>query len=118
MSVTYKKSTGKPNSRYVQGGTTDIFQNRLGWWERRGIPQNANDIIFTLDSVHEGRPDIIAYEFWGKPYLSWLVLQYNTILDPSVDLVKGKTIRLPSEFRIATEVLTKVTGGNDRSKIR
>lgn len=116
MAVTFTKSTSRPNSRYVQGGLTDIFQNRLGWWERRAITRNADDEIeFTLSSEHEGRPDIIAYEFWGRPNLAWIVLQYNTILDPSVELVRGKTIFLPSEVRVDLEILTQGTGGNDRT---
>lgn len=117
MAITFTKSTSNPNTRYVQGGETDIFQNRLGWWERREIVQDDNDVRFVLESQHEGRPDIIAYEQWGKPKLAWLVLQYNTILDPTTELVKGKTIRLPSEVRVTTEILTQGTGGNNRTRI-
>ena len=42
-------STEIRNSRYVQGGETDRYANRLGWWERRAMPRQDDDIRYTID---------------------------------------------------------------------
>ena len=45
-------STENRNSRMVQGGLTDIYNNRLGWWEKRNFEkQNDDFIIEILDNL-------------------------------------------------------------------
>ena len=46
--ATRKKSTAVKDSRYVQGGDTTVYSNRLGWWERTLIDQADDDIVLTI----------------------------------------------------------------------
>jgi hypothetical protein len=105
-------STDDRNSRYVQGGTTEIYSNRLGWWERRTFERSDDDIRFIVGAAEENRPDVISYVVYGKSIYSWLVLEYNNIVDIETELVKGKELFLPSQERLILEIITKPTGGN------
>lgn len=82
------------------GGDTEVFPNRLGWWERNIMPFQNDDIVIVLDDKLARRPDLIANLAYSKPAYAWVVLQYNTIMDPNVELVVGATIRLPAPERL------------------
>ena len=105
-------STERRNSRYTQGGVTDIFPDRLGWWERRIIRQRDDDIFHTITSQEAGRADLIAFNQYGDANLDWLVLQYNNIVDNVVELTEGAEIRLPPKDRVSLSILSGSTGGN------
>lgn len=109
---TFKKSTDNRNSRYVQGGTTDIFTNRLGWWERRILERQDDDIRLVIGSTEGSRPDLISFRIYGKATYSWLVLQYNNIVDPITEMVPGKELYLPTQKRLILDIVTKSPGGN------
>lgn len=104
-----KNSLLKHYSRQRQGGKTDIFEKRLGWWERRtDIPKNqVDDITFTIESEHEFRPDIVAIEVYGRTDLEWLVLQYNNIVDVNQEFKSGMVIKLPSANRALYDIATQ-----------
>jgi len=101
------------NSRLVQGGTTDIYNNRLGWWEKRTLPQQENDFLLVVLEHEAGRPDLISNRVYGKATFAWLVLQYNSIVDPVTELVAGVAIRLPTQSRLILDIITKSEGGNN-----
>lgn len=101
------KSTSNPKSRYVQGGTTDIFKNRLGWWERKIIPRRDDDIRYVVTNKQAGKPWLISNEIYKTPDLMWLVLQYNNILDPTLEIIVGKELFLPSPSRVLLTILTR-----------
>lgn len=113
-----KETTGRSNnaveygnSRYVQGGTTDRFQNRLGWWERRKLQKRDDDLKFIVGSQTAQRPDLIAFQVYGRVQLAWLVLQYNNIVDEKEELLPGTVLRLPTERRVTLDILTRSPGG-------
>jgi hypothetical protein len=95
------------SGRYKQGGNTDTFPARLGWWERRPMSKALDDITFKLTSKYINRPDLIAFDVYGRSKLMWVVLQYNNIVDTNLELVEGRTIYLPSVRRLQTEILTR-----------
>lgn len=97
--------------RYSQGGLADRYQRKVAWWERRDLEHQLDDIIFTVTPGTAKRPDIIASQIYGKPNLSWVVLQYNNIVDINTELVTGTIIRLPSQRRLSLTILTQPTGG-------
>lgn len=106
-----KNSVFNESSRYTQGGATETFKNRHGWWERRNFPHADDDINFTLTLRHTMRPDLVAQEVYGHVNLTWLVLQYNNILDVVTEFKAGTVIKLPAIHRIQSEILTNAPGG-------
>ncbi len=109
-----KKSTDSRNSRYVQGGTADIYNNRIGWWERRPIERRDDDIRITIQQTEGQRPDLISQRIYGKAAYSWLVLQYNNIVDPITEMVPGKVLFLPTQSRLILDIISKPPGGNTK----
>ena len=56
-------------------------------------------------SVVEGdRVDLIAYRYWGRTDLWWVVCDYNDIACP-VELVPGTVLRVPSLEYVQMRVL-------------
>lgn len=109
-----KSSMKKKNSRYLQGGETEVFKERLGWWEKRtDIPNNQiTDTVFVLTKRYEHRPYLVAKLFLGKEDLEWLVLQYNEIVDVMEEFVAGREIRIPDKRRVDFSIITKPTTSN------
>lgn len=95
------------DGRYVQGGNVERFTDRLGWWERRVFSSSPTDVVVTIDPKYNGRPDLMAFDAYGKPWLAWIILQYNNIVDINVEFVQGRVIKLPTVGRINREFLTK-----------
>ena len=105
-------SVDDPNSRYVQLGVTDVFPNRLGWWERSPPVFASDDIMITsLNPKYNTRPDLLAYDLYGKAVFACVVLWYNTIVDINTEFVTGATLRVPSSSRLFSSILTSQTGG-------
>jgi len=105
-------STDKKYTRQVQGGLTDVYPTRQGWWERYPMEFKDDDIRYTIPPAFSKRPDKIAYAIYGRATYSWVVLQYNSIVDVNLELVTGKEIRLPTLERLTFDILNKQTGGN------
>lgn len=108
-----RKSVENRESRYVQGGETETFDNRLGWWERDifTVSQDASDIFLTIAPQYDKRPDRLAFDMYGRSGLQWLVLQYNHIVDINEEFIAGREIRLPDPSRASLTFLNKRTGG-------
>lgn len=104
---TDKSSVLKKNTRYVQGGVTDILPNALGWWEEANIPTGqVDDIPFTITNAYDKRPDKIANFLYGRTDITWLILQYNQIVDVNTQFIAGVEIMLPSPPRVFSDILT------------
>jgi hypothetical protein len=99
-------------SRYVQGGVTDVYANRLGWWDGFTFPPSSDDVSFTLESKYNQRPDLLAYDMYGKSLLVWFVLQYNGIVDINEEFITGAVIRLPTKSRLFSSIMIYQEGGN------
>jgi len=104
-----KSSLKKKYSRYVQGGQTETNDIGIGWWERRlDIDVNTTDeIILTITTSVDRRPDIVSKIYYGRKDLDWFILQYNNIVDINEEFVTGRTIRIPSKSRVLLNLLTK-----------
>ena len=105
-------AVNRRNSRYTQGGTTDRYPNRLGFWDRRSIPESDTDITVVIQTSEDRRPDLVAYNIYGQSELQWLVLQYNNIVDIETEFTAGTEIRLPEPRRVTLDILTQPVGGN------
>ena len=100
------------NGRYVQGGLTDSYRNRLGWWERFPLEKQTDDLVVTITKDNEGRPDLVSFMIYKRANLMWLVLQYNNIVDINTEFVVGKRLVLPTPQRVQTSIMSQTTGGN------
>jgi len=104
-------SVNKRNSRYVQGGTTTTFSTRLGWWDRLVMLPDDEDVNHTITGRQDRRPDVIAFDVYGKSELAWVVLQFNSIADINIELRAGTVISLPTPDRVFFDMLNRPTGG-------
>lgn len=109
---TIKRSTDNSNSRLVQGGLTDIYSNRLGWWEKRVLARSHDDFVLAVREHEVARPDLIAHRAYGKAVYAWLVLQYNNIVDPETEMATGTVLYLPTQRRLMLDIVTKTVGGH------
>lgn len=120
MPITTKKTAGggtnaarNAKSRYSQGGPTEQWRERLGWWERDlgTLRKDDTDLFITLTAKYDKRPDTLAADWFGSSLLMWLVLQFNSIVDINEEFIAGKVIRLPTTTRVMFDYLNKRTGG-------
>lgn len=78
--------------------TTDVIaKSYLGFMNYRPIPKGADDVQYTISTVHALRPDILAYDLYGDAGLWWVFAARNpnTIEDPIFDFQAGRVIYLP-----------------------
>jgi alpha-L-fucosidase len=77
--------------------TTGYNQFYLDVMVNRPIPQESDDIKFTLNLTYQYRPDLLAYDLYGTPTLWWVFYQRNpnTLTKPPLDFVQGTEIFLP-----------------------
>lgn len=103
-----KTSLAKRNSRMLNGGTTEIKGDKLGWWERRDLRKDTStDIRIKIPEIFSGRPDLLAFRVYKRPNLFWLILQYNNIVDLEEEFVTGKEIVLPSVDRTLSSLVNR-----------
>ena len=108
---TVKDSTyNQKNGRYARGGTTEVSSRFVEWWERVDNDHDLSDLVYVLEEKYVGRPDLLAYAFYNDTRLSWLIMQYNDILDP-LELVTGYMLLMPSRDKVSSTFgVTKVGG--------
>lgn len=109
--ATQYNSTDVTHSRYTQGGQTERYPTRLGWWTRRAFPKSDTDIKVTITDRSHQRPWIVSYDYYGSEQYEWLILQYNNILDVTDEFVVGTIITIPSHQRLNLEIMSGTTGG-------
>lgn len=100
-------------SRYTQGGESERYEKRIGWWERDldTIKKDGNDLFVKINPKYDKRPDKFAADYLGRSDLAWIVLQFNNIVDVNEEFIAGKTIRMPEPQRVIFDFLNKGTGG-------
>lgn len=70
----------------------------IGLYVHRPIPETSDDTEYTIESKYQNRPDLLAYDLYGKSELYWvfMVRNMNVIRDAIWDFDTGVTIFLPS----------------------
>ena len=78
---------------------TQYSQFFLDVMVNRPIPQQSDDLQFTINQTYQRRPDLLAYDLYGTPTLWWVFYQRNpnTLTKPPVDFTTGTKIYLPKE---------------------
>lgn len=85
-------------SPYYQTGYSQFFLDTM---VNRPIPKSADDILFTINTTFQYRPDLLAFDLYGDAGLWWVFYQRNpnTLTAPPTDFSAGTIIYLP---KIAT----------------
>lgn len=104
--ATSQRSDQQSGGRFVQGGRADIKGTRLGWWERKVFTKSPTDIMYTVTAKYAHRPDLLAFDLYGRSTLQWFVMQYNNVSDLYEDFNEGKVIYLPTRGRLFSELLS------------
>ena len=92
-------------SRYIKGGTTAIYKDRLGWWERTVFEKSVDDVQLVIGPKYHQKPHLVAYDIYNRVDLMWFILQYNNIIDVTTEFVEGVTITLPLPRRLQMNLL-------------
>ena len=108
-----RNSVFNPKSRYVQGGDTEVYENRLGWWERDldSLTEDDTDDFIVIANRYDRRPDKFAADYFGNATMMWVLLQFNHFVDINEEFVAGKRIRVPIPDRAIFDFLSQSTGG-------
>lgn len=81
-------------SPYANTGYTDFFLDVMA---NRAIPKKTDDVYFDINQVYQYRPDLLAFDLYGRSELWWVFYQRNpnTLTAPPWDFVPGRSIYLP-----------------------
>lgn len=81
-------------SPYYQTGYSQFFLDTM---VNRPIPKSADDILFTINTTFQYRPDLLAFDLYGDSGLWWVFYQRNpnTLTAPPTDFSAGTVIYLP-----------------------
>lgn len=88
------------NSRFNQGGLTELGPIGLEWWSRFNFPKDSTDEIYIVEKRFEHRLDLISYAFYNEPRYWWFIAQYNNILDPWSEIITGRKLLIPTLNRL------------------
>ena len=99
------------NSRYTNGGTTEVDGKFVQWWNRTVFPRDNSDLTYTLEKRYEGRPDMLASVLYNDSSLWWVILQYNFILDINEEFIAGAVLTIPTLERVQKDFLNGSRGG-------
>lgn len=83
--------------------------NRAGYLDilkPRPVPVGGNDILYTITPSYNYRPDLLAFDLYGKKELWWVFAQRNPdiIKDPIYDFIAGTEIYLPQGANLRKEL--------------
>jgi len=61
------------------------------------IPSAGDDVLYSITPAYNFRPDLLAYDLYGKKDLWWVFAQRNpnVLKDPLFDFTTGTQIYLP-----------------------
>ena len=88
--------TYKKNSAYY---TTSSFGPFLDILSYRPITTKPDDVVYTINSIYQFRPDMLAFDLYGDSGLWWVFAARNpnTLYDPLWDFTAGTPIYLPKK---------------------
>lgn len=104
------------NGRYVIGGPTEVSAKYLEWWNKREVDKDPSDILYIMEEKFVGRPDMLGTTFYGDPGLTWVILQYNNLLDPMEELVAGVPVLIPNISKLDSFKSVATTGGTPSTR--
>lgn len=68
----------------------------------RPVPSEPDDYQYVIENHYKHRPDLLAYDIYGKSELWWVFVQRNmeVLKDPIYDFEPGTTIYLPKKSNL------------------
>lgn len=84
---------------------TQTFRDKfLDVWVNRYIPRYEDDVLFTITTVYDLRPDMLAYDTYNDSRLWWVFAARNpnVLLDPLFDFRTGVEIYLPRQSTLSS----------------
>ena len=89
----------KRTSLYFETSQNRLYLNLL---TIRPVPAETDDFLYTIENRYEHRPDLLAFDLYGKPALWWVFVQRNMeiIRDPIYDFKPGVQIYLPKKANL------------------
>jgi hypothetical protein len=77
---------------FSQDGNLDLFNKRF-------IPKEPDDLLYTIKSQYAYRPDLLSFDLYGTAKLWWVFAarNMNVIKDPVFDFLPGTQIFLPKK---------------------
>jgi alpha-L-fucosidase len=68
----------------------------------RPVPAEADDFKYVIEAQYRHRPDLLAFDLYGKAELWWVFVQRNmsTIKDPIYDFETGTVIYCPKKSNL------------------
>lgn len=74
----------------------------LGLLSIRSVPEEDDDLLYTIESQYMHRPDLLAFDLYGSSKLWWVFIQRNmeVLEDPIYDFIPGKQIYLPKNSKL------------------
>jgi hypothetical protein len=97
-------------SRYVSGGSAEVGQKTIEWWDREYFTTNPDDQVYVVERRFANRLDLIAATFLDEPRYWWVIAMYNNILDPHNEVTEGTIIYVPTRERVKTLLSGKLGG--------
>lgn len=88
------RPTYKASSPYRDTPIRDFY---LDLWNPVSFPRSADDPRIVIESRHDRRPDLLAFDLYGSPNFWWVfsVRNPNILIDPIEDFRTGVEIRAP-----------------------
>jgi len=72
----------------------------FGTWKRIEIQDTTEFIYYQIKASDIGRLDLLAYDYYGDPTLDWVIMDFNSIVDPIFGLEIGQKIKIPSKDQV------------------
>jgi alpha-L-fucosidase len=87
-------ATYSATSPYYNTGYTQFY---LDVMIDRPIPKEDDDLVITINTVYEYRPDLLSFDLYDTPALWWVFYQRNpnTLTAPPLDFKAGTAIFVP-----------------------
>ena len=84
-------------SDFSPWANTTLTPNYLGILQIRPVSAESDDFLYTIQSQYNMRPDLLAYDLYGRADLWWVFIQRNmdVLEDPIFDFIPGKQIYIP-----------------------
>jgi len=91
------------SSPYAQ---TSSFGNFLDVYTNRNITKMDDDVLYSIDSIYEYRPDVLAFDLYGNSALWWVFAQRNpnVLKDPLYDFRAGVQIYIPKKITLQQDL--------------